>query len=309
VIVSAGLSPAWQQILQFDRFRPGEVNRAKAAQWCASGKAVNAGIGLHHLCGGRNDATLTISTLGGLAFDAFESEFANLGAPRRWIRTQSPTRICTTILDESTDTATELVENVEPITTDELAEFEAVFAEAVESADAVVLTGSLPQGAPADLYQRLLGHVSCHAVLDVRGPELLFALEARPLVIKPNREELGQTLGREVLSDGDMRSAIGELQRLGAQWIVVTNGQNEIWIAAAGDFYRAEPLPVDNVVNAIGCGDCFAAGIAWGLGQGREPLTAIRYGIAAAAENLGTLLPARLDPQRVIERAAQVVIA
>ena len=112
MIVSAGLSPAWQQILQFDHFRPHEVNRAKAAQWCASGKAVNAGIALHHLCGGRNDATLTISTLGGLAFDAFEAEFADLRVPRRWIRTQSPTRICTTILDKSTGTATELVENV-----------------------------------------------------------------------------------------------------------------------------------------------------------------------------------------------------
>lgn len=308
MIVSAGLSPAWQQILQFDRFRPGEVNRAREAHWCASGKAVNAGIGLHHLCGGKSDSTLTVSTLGGRAFDAFESEFAELGAPRRWIRTETPTRICTTILDESVGTATELVENVRPVTTDELTEFETAFAEAVESADAVVLTGSLPTEAPTDFYRRLLDHVSCHAVLDARGPELLAALEARPLVIKPNREELGLTLSREIHSDEDVRTAIAELQRRGAQWVVVTHGQDDIWIAAAGDYYRAKPLPVEKVVNAIGCGDCFAAGIAWGLAQGREPLTAIRYGIAAAAENLGTLLPARLDPQRVVERAAQVVI-
>jgi tagatose 6-phosphate kinase len=309
VIVSAGLSPAWQQILQFDRFRPGEVNRAREAHWCASGKAINVGIALHHLCGGRRDASLTVSTLGGRAFDAFEAEFVQLGASRHWIRNESPTRICTTILDESSGTATELVENVGTIASDELAEFERAFAEAVESADAAVLAGSLPNNAPRDFYRRLMEHASCHVVLDVRGPELLATLEARPLVIKPNREELEHTLGREIRSDEALREAIAELQRRGAQWVVVSNGKEDIWIAAAGEFYRAKPLPVEKVINAIGCGDCLAAGIAWGLGQGREPLTAIRYGIAAAAENLATLLPARLDPQRVQQRAAQVVVA
>ncbi len=309
MIVSAGLSPAWQQILQFDHFRPGEVNRAKEAHWCSSGKSINVGIALHHLCGGRGDATLTLSTLGGQAFEAFETEFANLGAPHLWIRTQSSTRICTTILDDHTGTATELVENVGAITESELTEFEQVFAESVESADAVVLTGSLPRDTPIDFYHRLLSHVSCHAVLDVRGPELLAALEARPLVIKPNRHEIAHTLSCEIRSDDDLRQAISELQRRGAQWVVVSNGKDDIWIAAAGDFYRAKPLAVNKVVNAIGCGDCFAAGIGWGLAQGREPLTAIRYGIAAAAQNLESLLPGRIDPQRTVELAAQVMIA
>ncbi|MCC7086455.1 MAG: bifunctional hydroxymethylpyrimidine kinase/phosphomethylpyrimidine kinase [Pirellulales bacterium] len=308
MIVSAGLSPAWQQILRFERFRLGEVNRAAATHWCASGKSINVGIGLHHLCGGRTDQSLTVSTLGGPAFEAFEREFADLGVPRRWIRTQSPTRICTTILDESTGTSTELVENVGPITEGELAQFEAAFAESVESADAVVLTGSLPRRAPTNLYRRLLEHVSCHAVVDARGPELLAAIEARPLVVKPNREELAKTLDCEIRSDDDLRCAMAQLQRRGAQWVVVSSGNGDIWIAAAGDYYRAVPLVVEQVVNPIGCGDCFAAGIAWGLAHGHEPMTAIRYGIAAAAENLETLLPARLDPKRVVERSAKVAI-
>ena len=44
MILSAGLTPAWQQILVFDGFRYGEVNRAAEAVWCASGKVFNAGI-------------------------------------------------------------------------------------------------------------------------------------------------------------------------------------------------------------------------------------------------------------------------
>jgi len=41
VILVAGLTPAWQQILRFDDFRPGEVNRASEVQWCCSGKVLN----------------------------------------------------------------------------------------------------------------------------------------------------------------------------------------------------------------------------------------------------------------------------
>src|SRR4030042_1085567 len=51
MILSAGLTPAWQQILEFSSFRYGEVNRAIAVHWLAQGKALNAGIAGHHLGG------------------------------------------------------------------------------------------------------------------------------------------------------------------------------------------------------------------------------------------------------------------
>src|SRR5688500_8092018 len=38
----AGLNPAWQKILEFDAFAPGEVNRATALVQLASGKGLNA---------------------------------------------------------------------------------------------------------------------------------------------------------------------------------------------------------------------------------------------------------------------------
>ena len=57
MILTAGLTPAWQQILVFDSFRPGEVNRARESHWCASGNVFNAGIAAHHLGG----PTLTLA--------------------------------------------------------------------------------------------------------------------------------------------------------------------------------------------------------------------------------------------------------
>ena len=63
MILTAGLTPAWQQILLFDSFRQGEVNRAREAHWCTSGKVFNAGIAAHHL----DASSRTLAPVGGSA--------------------------------------------------------------------------------------------------------------------------------------------------------------------------------------------------------------------------------------------------
>ena len=61
MILAAGLTPAWQQVLLYRGFRWGEVNRAEEVLRCASGKVCNAGIALHRLGG----PSQTLAPLGG----------------------------------------------------------------------------------------------------------------------------------------------------------------------------------------------------------------------------------------------------
>ena len=93
MILSAGLTPAWQQILVFDSFRYGEVNRAAEVHWCASGKVFNAGIAAHHLGG----PSLTLAPVGGPPREQIEREFEEMELPCRFVPTQAATRVCTTI--------------------------------------------------------------------------------------------------------------------------------------------------------------------------------------------------------------------
>jgi fructose-1-phosphate kinase PfkB-like protein len=143
-------------------------------------------------------------------------------------------------------------------------------------------------------------------ILDIRGPELLATLPLRPFLVKPNREEIGRTVGRALTTDADLLSAMRELNRCGAEWVVVSAGGNAVFASTAERAMRLQPPRVD-VVNPIGCGDCLAAGIACALQEGREAVDAIRFGMAAAAENATQLLPARLDRMRVEYRAAAIV--
>jgi 1-phosphofructokinase family hexose kinase len=302
VIVAAGLSPAWQQILVFDEFVSGEVNRAREAYWCGSGKVLNAGLAISQL----GADCCTLSPLGGAAREAIAAEFRSLGAPLRTIACREGTRVCTTILDQATSTTTELVENARPLSADEVAAYTAAFAEEAAQAKIVVLTGSLPAGVASSFYRELLDRTPGQAVLDVRGPELIAALTHRPLVVKPNREELGKTVGRELRGETDLVAAMRQLNDAGAQWVVVTAGKDAVLVTSIERAYRLIPPRVETVVNPIGCGDALAAGTAVAIERGADVIDAVRYGMAAAADRLRVVLPSRLDSTNVDQIARRI---
>src|SRR5688572_18469864 len=97
MILAAGMSPARQQILEFDAVQLGRVNRAVRATWCASGKVLNVSRALHRLGAG----TQTICIAGGMSGWAIIAEFKRIGIAAEWIDAGASTRICTTILDRA----------------------------------------------------------------------------------------------------------------------------------------------------------------------------------------------------------------
>jgi fructose-1-phosphate kinase PfkB-like protein len=130
-------------------------------------------------------------------------------------------------------------------------------------------------------------------------------LEHGVWLAKPNREELALTLGREFPSDRDLCQAMQELNDRGAHWVVVSQGPDALWASSQGRIYRLLP-PRTKVVNPIGSGDCLAAGLANAYVGDQTPEDMLRYAVAAAVENVGHLLPARLGAHRVRNIARQV---
>jgi tagatose 6-phosphate kinase len=304
VIVAAGLTPAWQQILQFDRLSLGEVNRAREAHWCSSGKVFNVAIALAQL----GAECKVVSPVGFNFSHNVESELAGFGVQSRLAVCDQPTRVCTTLIDSATGTVTELVENARPLDASVVHRVTELFAAEVVAADVAVLTGSLPSGTPVTFYRDLIARSPCKVVLDARGPELLAAFEAHPFVVKPNREELAQTVGRPLSDDAALLAAMQELNRRGAEWVIVTEGKRAVWATSSDGVWCLQPLAVEPVVNPIGSGDCLAAGLAWGLASGRDVLEGLRIGIAAAAQNAAQLLPSRVNGPQAIEQAGKVSV-
>ncbi len=302
MIFAAGLSPAWQQILQFETLQQGEVNRAESASWCASGKVLNVGIAAKLL----GERTCLLSTIGGVSGEAIASEIEACGIQAEWIRVEQPTRVCTTILEQSGAT-TELVENTGSVEQSVLDDFLERFQIYASVADVTVLTGSLPENAPVDSYARFIRNVPTKFILDIRGEGLTCCLPFNPYLIKPNREELELTVGAELPDETAMVNAMQSLNKMGAQWVLVTDGPGNILLTSLEETWRFQP-PHAEIVNPIGCGDCLAAGIAAGISRELPMVDAVKLGIGAATANLGKLLPAQVDEEASSKFAKQVVV-
>ena len=235
MILSAGLSPAWQHTLVFDTLRVGQVNRAREAHWCASGKVINAARAVRRLAAHDGGALrgLALTVLGGSTGDATRAALAAEGLDTAIVRTQAATRVCTTVIGRTEGSVTELVEEAGALTPEELDAFRARFRTEAASAKAVVLTGSLPTGTPPDFFRTLIEGIAAPVVLDVRGPELLAVLPLKPFLVKPNREELARTVGHPIDGETALRAAMHEVARQGAAWVVVSQGGDAVWALGA----------------------------------------------------------------------------
>lgn len=296
MILAAGLSPAWQEILVFDQLRTGEVNRARESHWCASGKVLNVAVAARALV--RETSVAAISVLGGTTGNLIEEEFRSLGVQLSKIETRAATRVCTTLLDRQTGVTTELVENARAMLESEWEEYLAEFQRIGPSAEICVFTGSLPQGAPADFLPRLNDAAACRWLLDIRGEDLMSLLPRKPWLVKPNREELAATFQRDLTREENLQQAMRELLDLGGESVLITRGNAAAMLAFGDETWRFTP-PKVATVNPIGCGDSLAAGIAVATQEGGDLVEAVRFGIAAAAHNAELLLPARLNRSRV----------
>ncbi|HEY5310978.1 MAG TPA: PfkB family carbohydrate kinase, partial [Pirellulales bacterium] len=114
------------------------------------------------------------------------------------------------------------------------------------------------------------------------------------------------TLGRPLKTDAELIDGMRQLNRAGAAWVVVTAGKRPVWMTSADKVLRFETPAVTHVENPIGCGDCMAAGIAYGLALGRRPEDAVSLGMAAAADNLAHVLPARVQRNEVLRLADSI---
>ncbi len=303
-----GTTPTVQQTMVFDRVTPDEVNRATEVRRAASGKPINVARVLLAL-GQR--AMLCIPT-GGDTGAFIRSDLEAAGVEHDCVESAATTRTCVTVVDRAAGTATELVEEAGPLSTDESARMLATMKAHLPGCRMMILSGTLAKGVSDDFYLeccRAAGESGVPVILDAHGSPLTRALPSRPLVVKPNRQELAAMMGKGIGDDGALREAMIALHRQGAQWVVITMGRAGAAACDGNSFWKIPAIPI-KAISAIGSGDAFAAGLASGLSAGREVPDACRLAAACGAAN--ALIPGagivriedirRLKPLAVVER-------
>lgn len=179
---------------------------------------------------------------------------------------------------------------------------------AATDCDYFVASGSLPPGVPDQFYALLIDIVSAKRArffLDTSGAELSLALAAGVFLIKPSQNELEELVGRPLRGKDEIAAQANALIAAGrAKLIAVTLGQDGSILAGERGAFYLPAVEVD-VRSAVGAGDSFLAGMAFGLASGNDEMTAFRMGVAAGAaavQSPGTDLCKTADVDRLIER-------
>jgi len=293
-------NPTLQRTIVLPRLERGAVNRTGERWLDASGKGVNVARVLAHL----GEPHVQLTPLGGRERELFLSLAAADEVAVRWVESGAEIRTAYTLVEAETGVTTEIVEHGPPVLPTTEAALVAAFHEELAAARAVVITGTKAAGFSPALVPGLVRaakEAGRLVVLDAHGDDLRASLPHRPDIVKPNLAEfVATTRGERVPEDTEDPALLAavetELRAVAERGSIpiLTRGPRATLFVADGAVQRRAPPRVDPVVNPIGCGDAFAAGLTAALRRGSPLVDAIAQGHDCAARNAGLVRPGRL---------------
>lgn len=180
----------------------------------------------------------------------------------------------------------------------------------LEESGFIIISGSLPDGWPPDIFQRIKTiseRKRARLVVDSSGPALAAALRAGVYLVKPSQRELhGLTTALDLRGTTGLEKAGELIARRYASLVLLSAGEAGALLVTAGNAWEI-PAPEVRKVSSIGAGDCLVAGTVLRLAEYVPLPDAVRYGVAcsaAAVMNPGTALCERHDAEKLFHAMA-----
>lgn len=287
MFICVSLNPAIDKRLTLESLSPGRVHRVRTVQHFPGGKAAHVAMVLRTLGAAPRWAGLC----GGPTGEELIRGLTALGINVHPCHTRQPTRTNLEIIEDS-GTVTEILEPGSAPSRSELSAFSKMCRGLFSSRPkqvSVIFSGSLPAGAPADLYARLtkLAQKSgARTFLDTSGDALRTGVSAHPDLVKVNRDEAAELLGITIDSLPAAVKAVGALLKLGARSAALTLGAQGLLFRhsdTSGVLFAEAPRL--NPRSSVGSGDSALAGIAYALSCGTNAEDASRLAVACGAAN------------------------
>jgi tagatose 6-phosphate kinase len=196
-------------------------------------------------------------------------------------------RTCLALRDQQGSRITEILEPGPQVDTHTREELCARFLALARESTLAVLSGSTPPGFHEGAYGDLVASLrdaGVRCLVDASGGLLRRAVEARPFLVKPNREEAAALSGEPV--EGTKAAA-----RVARALAVRGVGMPIVSLGAAGAVAVSEGRAVHASVSVpgakypVGSGDCLLGGVAVALARQEGLEDVLRLGVACGAAN------------------------
>ena len=165
--------------------------------------------------------------------------------------------------------------------------------EKIKNEDILILSGSVPNGVPNDIYEKICQKVknkNIKIVVDSTGELLIKTLKHKPYLIKPNQQELEEIFGIKISNQDEALEYAKQLKEKGAQNVIVSMGSDgAVLLDENGYSYKIKALNVKDAINTVGAGDSMVAGFLAGHEMFNNYEKALQLGVAAATATTNTI--------------------
>jgi 1-phosphofructokinase family hexose kinase len=309
VILTVTLNAAVDRTVAVPNFRLGRRHRAVESRTVAGGKGINVARALSLL--GR--PVIATGFVGGPTGTRVLEQLHDESVLTDFIRIAAETRINLAVIDPTSGDQTEINERGPAVSPEEVKRLFERIAYLAGGAKICVLAGSLPPGAGADLYARLVADLNRRGVavvLDAEGEAMLEGVRAGAAMVTPNEREAEELVGQEFADASDLAQGLVELTRLGAVEAAITRPEG--CVAAIGEGAERRLLEVHTEplepVSTVGSGDAFVAGYVAARYEGRSAEDCLAYGVACGAESTQHFGAGTVDRNQVERLLGEVAV-
>jgi len=302
-ITTLTLNPALDKSAQVDQFVPEQKLKCHSIQYQAGGGGVNISRVLHTL----QVKNKCIFTSGGDTGLYLKNLLVKENIDLKTIAVNSWTRENLSIVDTKTELQYRFGMPGNDLNTSDIELIKTELTKEVKDNSILVLSGSLSEKTPSNLYATLLKMLAgknVKVVIDTSGQALIETLKENVYLVKPNQRELAQLAGKEFLSKNEQEDFAMELiNSKKAKLVVVSMGARGAFLASSeGIFYKSAPSV--KVKSTIGAGYSMVAGMVYAIQQGLSSEEILKWGVVcgvATTMTEGTNLASQENINKVLE--------
>ena len=307
-IITVTANTATDIFIEVDKFSPGDNVLAASSMEFASGKGINVAKAIESLA-----CRVTV-----LGFVGCQSHVFFNGINSEWLVAdftplEGKTRTNITLSDTQNGTETHVRTKGYQVSVSDCNKLVEKISAYLVAGNIVILSGSLPDGAPHHLYATIIDlcrKQSARVFLDSSGESLAKGVQALTDLIKPNQQEFEELTGRKFSDEKSIVDAAREIISQGIEWVIVSRGEKGAVIIDAKVAFAAavDCKEFGHPVTRIGCGDALLGGFAWAQLQGQGLRDAIVTGVSCGAANLFSAEPGRFDKSMFVQIKNHVII-
>ena len=308
MIITVTLNPSVDRALEVPGMGVGRLLKGHVRASVAAGKGVNLSNVLAIL-----GTTSIITGFAGRAqiglFKDLERQTKNL-IKCEMVEIRGDTRISTTIIDPKRKGETHIREFGPSIRPEEKKALERRLSRIVRKGDLVVFGGSPAQDFSQRDFGRLIDIVirkKGRAVIDASAKELKTGLAKGVGLVKPNKDELQDLIGKKLRNTKQIISEGKKLLRRCDKAIVSLGRQGALLLSKEDAIFARAPRI--KAINSVGAGDALLAGYLAASSSGKSEEEALRQAVACGSASAAAVRPGWISRGQARELARRVRIS